>query len=164
MKVSCIVIGLLISGYTFACQCVARSLPDLFSEADVAFLGEVVNTTNLSSLEGPAQQIGPNGEITVRYSMGPTVWLIKPYQAFKNPWNRLGNEADTYRNIFVIQSGSNCDSLMQVKGKYLIFAKLATGSVYTTSQCAGTIRAADAESAVQKLHKLSAAIEDAQKP
>ena len=164
MKASFFVISLLMSTGALACECVSRSLTDLYSDADVIFLGEVINATNLSSLEGPEQQVGPTGEITVRYSMGPTVWLIKPYQVLKNPWNRLGSNEDGYHNTYVLQGGSNCDSHMKVKGKYLIFAKSATVGVYSTSQCHGTVRAADALNIIQKLQKLTAAIEEAQKP
>jgi hypothetical protein len=156
MKNVCIVGGLLFSGYALACDCVGKSVADLYTDADAILLGEVISTADLCKLD--------KSHAENSLCVGPGVWVIKPYEVFKQRWDRLGNAKGGFKNIYVVQDGSNCDSPLKVGGKYLLFAKAATWSVFSTNQCAGTMEAAGATSTLQKLQKLRTAFSEVEKP
>lgn len=128
-----------------------------YARADFVFLGEIVDKHELCSL-------GMEKGTSNTCIGGPSVFLVQPYEAFKNPWDQLGGKnGGNYRRVYLIQENSDCDIYFKVGEKYLIFTVSATVLMHTTSRCHGTTLSG-ATKVISKLRELKNETDAVEKP
>ena len=143
----------LFSGNLYSCECMVHDISQLLTGADFVFLGEVMDKQDLCSLG--MEKGGSHSCIG-----GPSVFLVEPYEVFKEPWGHLGGKNDgSYRRAYLVQDGNGCDIRFEVGEKYLIFSKFVTILMHTTSRCHGTTLLGEKET-ISKLRELISEADD----
>ena len=138
---------LLFSGNLYSCECMFHDISQHLTRADFVFLGEVIDKHDLCSL---GMEKGDSHSCIG----GPSVFLVEPYEVFKQPWRTLGGKnGGSYRRAYLVQDSNNCDIRFEVGEKYLIFSKFVTFLMHTTSRCHGTTLSGETET-ISKLREL----------